>query len=1099
MYGDAAFGQRSAASMMDVSGGSILVTGCSRSHFSSLVAWLYSMVSITAQEPARQLNTSIVIYDLGLSPTQRAAVELHFQHSASFRTFDFDAYPSFMRVEGGERYAGEWAWKAVVVEQLMADGASAVIWMDTGMRFGNPLTSGNTSAWARRMVAYFELLHSERFDGFGSTRSGGTIGKSTHNATVAFVSALTNKSMHRVSGGVPCNGGIVGFARKPKSLYMLSIWKNCSMQLECISPGSASRASGHRQDQSVVSVLAYQLGLLASCRLYPSRYGLYSHIEDKDCWCNASSHPLCLDHARLCTKSQGGEARSAAAALPLHKGLSILTAATHVGVRERRLLRMCASWGFNCTLLGQGEKWRGYQWLKDTLFIPALRSLQPDELVITMDAADMVIQATREEVLRRYKSVLRQHLNTSNPVGIVGTLESSCPGPWLTHGRPCPTATDSLEAGIRGLTHLNGGFMMGPAGRVLDVWQSVGRQDPQYAIGVYGTQHRDAFAPDTRQLLTATIVLQEREWQDHFVVENATHLIMNRHTELAPAFIHFPGTQERLRSTRFNTIRMKPFDQAMQAVEAQLAQLEGADSSSRPEPPPPHSMSGAPSLLQRPELAFLHIPKTSGTAIEHALGIHVFQKMRLECSYWHVPPRWLPKPPGDNATRSESFCVVRHPYERMVSEFRDLMKYRRGPFPPGRVRLPASPSCSGEDLDRYVAAALDAYQVSGRWWTNDCHLVPQATYMATDNGSHPGCTVVLNQNDLNFEFAALMRQQGTPNISLTATNRNLGACPGLGVGNLSQASKARLDTVYAEDMSRFGFRPASQSQRVLFVTAFQDINRGNRSLYGWQSRNVEWYVAQFKLLAHNLAHLLIVYLEPSVLHTFVGEVSNSNVHFVPLSNVSDALFSRKYASIERDIMSSERYREMTKRHRMIEHQNPLYNLVNHDKVVFARDAATRFGRGYSHVSWIDFGAIRSNLRHLPGDIDECKLPSNRVLYQIPARSSPAPSGYARAPEEMAGIKATYVYGSMWVAPVGLIRTYEAVYERELRRFHHLGVSDDDQNVVYQLLIANPHLFACFAHHEWFSLFSSFLNKQSRRPCEGTHYMQFNHTQCFLPE
>eukprot|EP00971_Amphidinium_carterae_P222993 4424862-Amphidinium_carterae.1 len=102
-------------------------------------------------------------------------------------------------------------------------------------------------------------------------------------------------------------------------------------------------------------------------------------------------------------------------------------------------------------------------------------------------------------------------------------------------------------------------------------------------------------------------------------------------------------------------------------------------------------------------LFFLHIPKTGGTTIEELgmrYGIHWARKgswrvkKRTACSLWHLPPSFLPadsqlrklygscsapwvrddqskvlKRTLDTGQRCATFCIMRNPYERAMSEF----------------------------------------------------------------------------------------------------------------------------------------------------------------------------------------------------------------------------------------------------------------------------------------------------------------------------------------------------------------------------------------------------------------------------------------------
>lgn len=94
-------------------------------------------------------------------------------------------------------------------------------------------------------------------------------------------------------------------------------------------------------------------------------------------------------------------------------------------------------------------------------------------------------------------------------------------------------------------------------------------------------------------------------------------------------------------------------------------------------------------LDHRP-LTFFHIPKTAGTAIEHAVrqrkipwGSCLFnhKPKKDDCQYprgkewpkgigwWHVPRIFFPLENVDPYFGSEHFAVIRDPYDRMVSEF----------------------------------------------------------------------------------------------------------------------------------------------------------------------------------------------------------------------------------------------------------------------------------------------------------------------------------------------------------------------------------------------------------------------------------------------
>jgi len=139
------------------------------------------------------------------------------------------------------------------------------------------------------------------------------------------------------------------------------------------------------------------------------------------------------------------------------------------------------------------------------------------------------------------------------------------------------------------------------------------------------------------------------------------------------------------------------------------------------------------------ELKFIHIPKTAGTAIEEAgrkAGVwwgrydrsnHVVH-INSSCMFWHeVPLR------HDESVRT--FCVMREPFERILSEIRYELSLE------GR-------NCMSE---RELNFRLDFSARIGQHM--DCHWIPQYEYV-----KH--CDHVLRYDHLRSDFNTLMRHYG---------------------------------------------------------------------------------------------------------------------------------------------------------------------------------------------------------------------------------------------------------------------------------------------------------------------------------------------------
>ena len=123
-----------------------------------------------------------------------------------------------------------------------------------------------------------------------------------------------------------------------------------------------------------------------------------------------------------------------------------------------------------------------------------------------------------------------------------------------------------------------------------------------------------------------------------------------------------------------------------------------------------------PPVTSLKDLFFIHIPRTGGTAIEEfgkTLGVRWGRRSRendagysngvhSSCSFWHRPLRAHPK-------SKHTFCIVRSPLERAVSEYRFTHPTR----------------CSAKGLNEYLRRVLVNKEPS----KNDCHFVAQTEFV----------------------------------------------------------------------------------------------------------------------------------------------------------------------------------------------------------------------------------------------------------------------------------------------------------------------------------------------------------------------------------
>jgi hypothetical protein len=215
----------------------VMVTGADRTHYKSLINLVRS---VSRWEPEMRC----IVYDLGLAPDQRREFAELFP-AREVRRFEFSKYPDYFDIRVN---AGEYAWKPVIFGDVFEEVKGCVGWFDAGNLLTGPLTVLRKVVQAR---------------GFYSPFAKSTVAAWTHPGTLAYLQAgnwISGKS--NLAGYCVCAN-----YRSPRAREFARRWRECALAKDCIAPAGSSRAN-HRQDMSVLSVLAHQLGL----PLYLSRF-----------------------------------------------------------------------------------------------------------------------------------------------------------------------------------------------------------------------------------------------------------------------------------------------------------------------------------------------------------------------------------------------------------------------------------------------------------------------------------------------------------------------------------------------------------------------------------------------------------------------------------------------------------------------------------------------------------------------------------------------------------------------------------------------------------------------------------------------------------
>ncbi|KAL3902812.1 MAG: hypothetical protein SGPRY_011912, partial [Prymnesium sp.] len=241
-------------------------------------------------------------------------------------------------------------------------------------------------------------------------------------------------------------------------------------------------------------------------------------------------------------------------------------------------------------------------------------------------------------------------------------------------------------------------------------------------------------------------------------------------------------------------------------------------------------------------LAFIHIPKTGGSAVEAAglasgyhwgnfvddwpgghcpygkwcerelpchtesrcedlrekkCGQHACNSSWLPCSPWHLPPIEFARrglaAPAYNASTDDTFCVVRNPYDRVMSElvFEEAQ---------AAIRNGSKQRCDRSWMKRALLSRMEQMN----WDPNaaDCHWLPQWMYVDPHATAKMACGIILRFEDLEAGFRELMFRRG---IHAEVTVEKLNGGCALDGDDHDSMSKHLIRRMYERDFLRFGY------------------------------------------------------------------------------------------------------------------------------------------------------------------------------------------------------------------------------------------------------------------------------------------------------
>lgn len=225
-------------------------------------------------------------------------------------------------------------------------------------------------------------------------------------------------------------------------------------------------------------------------------------------------------------------------------------------------------------------------------------------------------------------------------------------------------------------------------------------------------------------------------------------------------------------------------------------------------------------------IMFIHIPKNGGTAIEEAGLAHglvwgdpdaekiVMGGQGEDCSKRHVPPHLHP---ADFSSLSETFCVIRDPYSRILSEYRYLRGQDWGHwFLSVKGYIQGHDEACSAGLNRFAQEILRTYPI--KRFMNDCHVIPQSEYIWGPDG-HRWCDKILRFEELGESFNSLMKKHSSP-VRLTSHANVAEECPELTASDFTPETLSLIQSVYKDDFSKLNYTLIPSKAPVLLEYTF---------------------------------------------------------------------------------------------------------------------------------------------------------------------------------------------------------------------------------------------------------------------------------------
>lgn len=220
-------------------------------------------------------------------------------------------------------------------------------------------------------------------------------------------------------------------------------------------------------------------------------------------------------------------------------------------------------------------------------------------------------------------------------------------------------------------------------------------------------------------------------------------------------------------------------------------------------------------FLSKVPLLFVHIPKTGGTSVESAMrnldnSIRLLESAKTNPSwqkFGHSPQHCTVqelKELGIDLSKYQVFTVVRHPYERVVSEYNYQLA-----LPPKWSKIMKDDQKNRLTFDEFLAAFLDRSRAAIERFDN--HQLSCVDYLSNGEGAiEPSIKVIpySSRNLIKDVASKIVFKNPSERLKFeSAYLRKDMFCPSIfTVNSLTDQHKALIQKAFAKDFAHFDFK-----------------------------------------------------------------------------------------------------------------------------------------------------------------------------------------------------------------------------------------------------------------------------------------------------